>query len=53
MRYRLARQRVPGFTSFSLTDFKGIWQAAYQIFAWSSMRAVVFQPERQLRFWPR
>src|SRR5262249_10524677 len=53
MRYRFMRQRVPGLTTAVLTDSRGIFAAAYQIFAFSSMRAAVFQPDRQSRFWPR
>src|SRR3954467_11139073 len=45
IRYRFARQRVPAATVFSVTDFNGIRQAAYQTFVFSSIRAVVFHPE--------
>ena len=49
MRYRFTRQRVPAFTAASLTAFSGTRAAAYQMCAFSSMRAAVFQPERQSR----
>src|SRR5947207_15911083 len=43
------RQRVPTLTGASLTDLSGTRAAAYQTWVFSSMRALVFQPERQQR----
>src|SRR5437667_1192185 len=49
LRCGTVRQRAPTLTAAALTDVSGTRAAAYQMCAFSSIRAVVFQPERQFR----